>query len=62
MMARANCDAVADVLVPHLQDRPFTMRRYSEGIASPAFFQKKALTGTPSWIRLVCADSLSSRP
>ena len=43
-------DAVADVLVPHLCDRPFTMKRYREGIAAPAFFQKQAPKGMPSWI------------
>jgi bifunctional non-homologous end joining protein LigD len=43
-------DAVADVLVPHLRDRPFTMKRYREGIDAPAFFQKQAPKGMPSWI------------
>jgi bifunctional non-homologous end joining protein LigD len=43
-------DAIADVLVPHLRDRPFTMKRYREGIAGPAFFQKQAPKGMPSWI------------
>jgi bifunctional non-homologous end joining protein LigD len=43
-------DAVADVLVPHLRDRPFTMKRYREGIAGQAFFQKQAPKGMPSWI------------
>jgi bifunctional non-homologous end joining protein LigD len=43
-------DAVADVLVPHLRDRPFTMKRYREGIAGTAFFQKQAPKGMPSWI------------
>ena len=43
-------DAVADVLVPHLRDRPFTMKRYREGIAGSAFFQKQAPKGMPSWI------------
>ena len=43
-------DAVADVLVPHLRDRPFTMKRYREGITAPAFFQKQAPKGMPSWI------------
>jgi bifunctional non-homologous end joining protein LigD len=43
-------DAVADALVPHLRDRPFTMKRYREGIAGPAFFQKQAPKGMPSWI------------
>ena len=43
-------DAVADVLVPHLRDRPFTMKRYREGLDGPAFFQKQAPKGMPSWI------------
>ena len=43
-------DAIADVLVPHLRDRPFTMKRYRDGIARPAFFQKQAPKGMPSWI------------
>jgi bifunctional non-homologous end joining protein LigD len=43
-------DAVAHVLVAHLRDRPFTMKRYREGIAAPAFFQKQAPKGMPSWI------------
>jgi bifunctional non-homologous end joining protein LigD len=43
-------DRVADVLVPHLRDRPFTMKRYREGMVGPAFFQKQAPKGMPSWI------------
>ena len=43
-------DAIADTLVAHLRDRPFTMKRYREGIAAPAFFQKQAPKGMPSWI------------
>ena len=43
-------DAVADALVPHLRGRPFTMKRYREGSAGPAFFQKQAPKGMPSWI------------
>lgn len=44
-------ERVAPVLVPHLQRRPFTMKRYREGIAGPVFFQKQAPKGMPSWIR-----------
>ena len=43
-------DAIADVLVPHLRDRPFTMKRFREGTAGQAFFQKQAPKGMPSWI------------
>jgi bifunctional non-homologous end joining protein LigD len=42
--------AVADVLVPHLKDRPFTMRRYPDGITGKAFFQKDAPKHMPEWI------------
>jgi bifunctional non-homologous end joining protein LigD len=41
---------VAPVLVSHLAQRPFTMKRYREGIRSPGFFQKQAPKGLPSWI------------
>jgi len=42
---------IAPVLVPHLGNRPFTMKRWREGIAGPAFFQKQAPKGMPSWIK-----------
>src|SRR5512133_2943673 len=42
--------AVAPVLVPHLKDRPFTMRRYPDGAYGKAFFQKDAPKGMPEWI------------
>jgi len=42
--------AVAPVIVPHLRDRPFTMKRWRDGLAGGAFFQKQAPKGMPSWI------------
>jgi bifunctional non-homologous end joining protein LigD len=42
--------AVAPVVVPHLRDRPFTMRRYPDGAFGKAFFQKDAPKGMPEWI------------
>jgi bifunctional non-homologous end joining protein LigD len=41
---------IASALVPHLRDRPFTMKRYREGLAGPGFFQKQAPKGMPRWI------------
>jgi bifunctional non-homologous end joining protein LigD len=41
---------VAPVLVPHLRDRPFTMRRYPDGAYGNAFFQKDAPSHMPDWI------------
>jgi bifunctional non-homologous end joining protein LigD len=43
-------DGIAPFILPHLRDRPFTMKRYREGIAGPGFFQKQAPKGMPSWI------------
>ncbi len=42
--------AVADVAVPHVQGRPFTMKRYPDGIGAKPFFQKNAPSHMPDWI------------
>jgi bifunctional non-homologous end joining protein LigD len=41
---------IAPVLVPHLRDRPFTMKRYPDGIEGGHFFQKDAPVHMPDWI------------
>jgi bifunctional non-homologous end joining protein LigD len=41
---------VAPVLVPHLRDRPFTMKRYPDGWQGKHFFQKDAPSHMPAWI------------
>jgi bifunctional non-homologous end joining protein LigD len=41
---------VAPALVPHLRDRPFTMKRYPDGIHGKHFFQKDAPKHMPDWI------------
>jgi bifunctional non-homologous end joining protein LigD len=41
---------VAPVLVPHLRDRPFTMKRYPDGWEGKHFFQKDAPKHMPDWI------------
>jgi bifunctional non-homologous end joining protein LigD len=43
-------EQIAPTLVPHLRNRPFTMKRYREGLAGPGFFQKQAPKGMPPWI------------
>jgi bifunctional non-homologous end joining protein LigD len=42
---------VAAVLVPHLRDRPFTMKRYPDGWQGNFFFQKDAPKHMPEWIK-----------
>lgn len=40
---------VADLLVPHLQGRPLSLKRYPNGIDHDFFFQKDA-SGFPEWL------------
>jgi bifunctional non-homologous end joining protein LigD len=42
--------AIGDVIVPHLRERPFTLKRYPHGIHGQAYFHKQAPKGKPSWI------------
>jgi bifunctional non-homologous end joining protein LigD len=46
-------EAVAPVLLPHIKDRPFTMKRYPDGWNGPHFFQKDAPKHMPDWIPTV---------
>jgi bifunctional non-homologous end joining protein LigD len=41
---------VAAAIVPHLKDRPFTLKRQPHGINEQAYFQKQAPKGIPDWI------------
>jgi bifunctional non-homologous end joining protein LigD len=43
-------DKVAAAIVPHLRERPFTMKRWREGLPGGSFFQKQAPKGIPKWI------------
>jgi bifunctional non-homologous end joining protein LigD len=44
---------VASALIPHLRDRPFTMKRYPDGWQGKFFFQKDKPQGMPDWIPTV---------
>jgi len=48
-------DAVAPLLVPHLRDRPLSLKRYPNGIEAPYFFQKEAAESFPKWLPTVKA-------
>jgi bifunctional non-homologous end joining protein LigD len=41
---------VAPAAVPHLKNRPFTLKRYPDGAYGKFFFQKDAPKGMPDWI------------
>jgi bifunctional non-homologous end joining protein LigD len=44
---------IAPILLPHLADRPLTVKRYPNGVDQQFFFEKNAPRGTPSWVRTV---------
>jgi bifunctional non-homologous end joining protein LigD len=45
-------DAVASFILPHLRDRPLSLKRYPNGINEQFFFQKDAEGKVPDWVRL----------
>jgi bifunctional non-homologous end joining protein LigD len=54
---------VASVVVPHIRDRPFTMKRYPDGWQGKFFFQKDKPAGMPDWIQTVNIEvSTRERP
>jgi bifunctional non-homologous end joining protein LigD len=42
---------IAPVLLPHLADRPLTLKRYPDGVDGKSFFEKNAPSHTPDWVR-----------
>jgi bifunctional non-homologous end joining protein LigD len=42
---------IAPVLLPHLKDRPVTLRRYPNGVDGQSFFEKNVARHAPDWVR-----------
>ena len=42
---------IAEVILPHLRDRPLTLKRFPEGINGEHFYEKNAPSHTPSWVK-----------
>jgi bifunctional non-homologous end joining protein LigD len=42
---------IAPVLLPHLKDRPLTMKRYPNGVHREFFYEKRCPSHRPSWVR-----------
>jgi bifunctional non-homologous end joining protein LigD len=45
-------NSVANLIIPHLRDRPLSLKRYPNGIDHDFFFQKDAEDKVPEWVRL----------
>ena len=41
---------VADLLLPHLRDRPLTMKRMPDGLAGEPFYEKQVPAHAPDWL------------
>ncbi len=44
---------IAPLILPHLLDRPVTVKRYPNGVDAAFFYEKNAARGTPDWVRTV---------
>ena len=42
---------IAPTLLPHIRDRPFTMKRYPDGWQGRPFFRKDVTNYAPAWVR-----------
>jgi len=42
---------IAPVLLPHLRDRPLTLKRYPNGVEAPYFYEKQCPSHRPEWVR-----------
>src|SRR5215471_8092274 len=42
---------IAPVLLPHLRERPLTLKRYPEGVEGPYFYEKRCPSHRPTWMR-----------
>ncbi len=45
--------AVGAVLVPHLRDRPLTLKRYPNGVEGEFFYEKRSPPHRPEWVQTV---------
>ena len=51
-------DGVADLILPHLKDRPLSLKRYPNGIRQDYFFQKDAADTFAPWLRIELIDDI----
>ena len=42
---------ISPYLLPHIEDRGITLRRYPDGVDGPSFFEKRCPSHRPSWFQ-----------
>jgi bifunctional non-homologous end joining protein LigD len=48
---------IADVMLPHIKERPLTMKRFPDGVDGKFFFEKHIPSHAPAWVRSVTVAS-----
>jgi len=44
---------IAEAILPHLRDRPLTLKRYPNGVAESYFYEKRCPRHRPDWVETV---------
>jgi bifunctional non-homologous end joining protein LigD len=52
---------IAPALLPHLRDRPLTLKRYPDGVEGKHFYEKQSPRHRPDWVETVAVWSGHSR-
>jgi bifunctional non-homologous end joining protein LigD len=53
--------AIAPVLLPHLRDRPLTLKRYPDGVKGEHFYEKQCPSHRPEWVQTTTVWSESNQ-
>jgi bifunctional non-homologous end joining protein LigD len=48
---------IAPAILPHLEDRPLTLKRYPDGVEGKHFFEKQSPSHRPDWVQTVSVPS-----
>lgn len=51
------CARIAPVMLPHVSDRPLTMKRYPDGVEGKFFFEKHVPSHAPRWVKTATVPS-----
>ena len=49
---------VAPAVLPHLRDRPLTLKRYPNGVDAPYFYEKQSPSHRPDWVQTARVGSI----
>ncbi|HXY26908.1 MAG TPA: DNA ligase D, partial [Acidimicrobiales bacterium] len=52
---------IAPAMLPHLKERPLTMKRFPDGVEGKSFFEKHIPAHAPDWVRSVDVPSRHAR-